>query len=87
MAQPERNSPHSLDEALARLRQDPTRPVRAHVDDIEVELRAVGPVGAPMKLGDWMAAAGPWEGESADEILAILREGRESGGSADAPDL
>ncbi|MEK6608367.1 MAG: hypothetical protein AABZ30_11955 [Myxococcota bacterium] len=40
-----------------------------------------------MKLGDWMAAAGPWEGESADEILAILREGRESGGSADAPDL
>jgi hypothetical protein len=30
-----------------------------------------------------MAALGPWQGESTEEIIRILREGREAGGSAE----
>ena len=29
-------------------------------------------------------AAGPWEGESTAKIIRILREGRDTGGSAEA---
>jgi hypothetical protein len=30
-------------------------------------------------LGDRIAALGPWEGEAADEIIGIIRDGRGSG--------
>jgi hypothetical protein len=30
-----------------------------------------------------MAAAGPWEGESTEELIRILREGRDAGDSAE----
>jgi hypothetical protein len=33
-----------------------------------------------------MAALGPWQGESTEEIIRILREGRASGGSAEPPE-
>jgi hypothetical protein len=39
-----------------------------------------------MRLGDWMAAAGPWQGESEDEILELLREDRRRGGRAQPPE-
>jgi hypothetical protein len=48
----------------------------------------VSPMPAPeVGLGDWMAAAGPWQGESEEEILELLREARRSGGSAEPPDM
>jgi hypothetical protein len=34
-----------------------------------------------------MAAAGPWEGESTEEIIRILREGRDAGGNAETPEI
>jgi hypothetical protein len=34
---------------------------------------------------DRMATAGPWQGETEEEILAILREARRSGGSEEPP--
>ena len=87
MATPQTKIPTTLEEALARLKRDPIHPVRAHVDDLDVELRAVpfrrreGP-----GLGTRMAALGPWQGESTEEIIRILREGREVGGRAAPPE-
>lgn len=77
----------TIEEALEKLKRDPSQPVRAHVDDLDVELRAVprrrrqGP-----GLGTRMAALGPWQGESTEEIIRILREGREAGGRAEPPE-
>jgi hypothetical protein len=76
-----------LDDAVEQLRRDPAHPVRARLDELEVELRAVPPARAAGGLGDQMAALGPWEGESQDEILRLLAEGRRSGGSAAPPGL
>lgn len=87
MATPQTKIPTTLEEALARLKRDPIHPVRAHVDDLDVELRAVpsrrreGP-----GLGTRMAALGPWQGESTEEIIRILREGRQAGGRAAPPE-
>ncbi|HEY3357220.1 MAG TPA: hypothetical protein VGQ83_28480 [Polyangia bacterium] len=77
----------NLDEAVAELKRDPTRPVRVRVDDLEVELRAVLVTPEEAGLGDRLAAAGPWEGEELDDLLQVLREARAAGGSAEAPDL
>ena len=87
MATPQTQIQKALEEALAKLRHDPSRPVRAHLDELDVELRAVpfrrreGP-----GLGTRMAALGPWQGESTEEIIRILREGREVGGRAAPPE-
>lgn len=87
MATAHAHIPATLEEALEKLRRDPSQPVRAHVDDLDVELRAVphrrreGP-----GLGTRMAALGPWQGESTEEIIRILREGREAGGRAAPPE-
>jgi hypothetical protein len=83
MATPHKHLPATLEEALARLRRDPGHP-RVQVDVLDLELRAVpsrrreGP-----GLGTRMAALGPWQGESTKEIIRILQEGREAGGSAE----
>jgi len=34
-----------------------------------------------------MASAGPWQGESEDEILEVLREARRAGGSSEPPEM
>jgi hypothetical protein len=87
MATPQTQIPKTLEEALAKLRHDPSRPVRAHLDELDVELRAVPPSRrSGPGLGTRMAALGPWQGESTEEIIRILREGREAGGSAEAPE-
>ena len=87
MATPEKHRPATLDEAVAQLRRDPNHPTRARVGELDVELRVVsGGFEAKPGLGDLMAAAGPWEGESADELIRILREGRDAGGSAEPPE-
>ncbi|MEK6606835.1 MAG: hypothetical protein AABZ30_04160 [Myxococcota bacterium] len=77
----------SLAEAVAELRRDPRRAVRARVDDLEVELRAVGSLERPERLGSFLASLGPWEGESSEQLLDRLRKARDSGGSADPPAL
>ena len=87
MATPEKQRPTTLDEAVAQLKLDPKHPVRARVGELDVELRVIsGGVQVQPGLGDLMAAAGPWEGESTDELIRILREGRDAGGSAEPPE-
>ncbi len=88
MSTPQTQIPEALEEALAKLRHDPSRPVRAHLDELDVELRVVIPHQdeATPGLGDRMAAAGPWEGETTEELIRILREGRDAGGSAEPPE-
>ena len=77
MATPQTKTPTTLEEALARLKRDPIHPVRAHVDDLDVELRVVpsrrreGP-----GLGTRMAAlGGPWQGESTHALRATVKDG------------
>ena len=55
---------------------------------MQVELRVVtvSREEATPGLGDRMAAAGPWEGETTEELIRILREGRDAGGSAEPPE-
>ena len=79
---------NSLEEAWAKLKRDPSHPVQAHVDDLDVELRvvAVSKAETTPGIGDCIAAAGPWEGETTDELIQILREGRDAGGSAEPPE-
>jgi hypothetical protein len=88
MGSPQAQRPNTLEEALARLRHDPIHPVRAQVEDLQVELRVVtvSKEEATPGLGDLMAAAGPWEGETTEELIKILREGRDAGGSAEPPE-
>ena len=87
MGTPQTKTPKTLEEALARLKHDPSHPVRAHLDELDVELRAVPPSRRRgTGLGTRMAALGPWQGESPEEIIRILREGREAGGSAEPPE-
>ena len=71
---------------MAALKPDPQRPVHARVDNLEVEIRVVeAPTSPGVGLGDRMAAAGPWQGETEEEILELLREARRSGSSEDPP--
>ena len=85
MATAEAQIPITLEEALDRLKRDPSHPVHAHVDDLDVELRVVGK--SEMPLGDFMAEGGGWKGESPEEILRILREARAAGTSSEPPKL
>ena len=75
-----------LAEAVAELARRPSQAIRTRVGELEVELRVVSGQVEP-GLGDRMAAIGPWVGESTDEILRIVREGREHGGSAEPPEI
>lgn len=77
----------TLEQAVAELRRRPKEAVRAHCGDLTVELRAVGAPLESVPLGDSLAALGPWEGESTEELTSRLREARESGGSAEPPRL
>lgn len=72
--------PASLDDAVAQLRRDPFHPVRAQIDDLEIEIRVVAPE-RPRRLGSYLASLGPWEGESAEALTSRLREARDAGGS------
>jgi hypothetical protein len=87
MARPEKLIPPSLEEAVAELKRDPSRPVHARVDGLDVELRALPSNESQPGLGTRLAAIGPWEGVAVDDLMRILREGRESGGSAAPPEM
>jgi hypothetical protein len=54
------------------------------VNDVDVEVHLVKGE-RKQRLGDFMAEGGGWKGESADEILRILREARKAGGTTEPP--
>ena len=71
---------------MAALKRDPAHPVRLMLDGIEVELRrspetgVIRGVSDQSNLGDRIAAIGPWQGESTEELIEILRSGRDESG-------
>jgi hypothetical protein len=42
---------------------------------MDVELRALRTPAPEIPLGDYLASLGPWEGESTEQLLELLREG------------
>jgi hypothetical protein len=87
MPRPEKLIPSSLEEAVTELKRDPSHPVQARVDGLDVELRVVPSSETRPGVGSRLAAIGPWEGIALDELARILREGREAGGSAAPPEM
>ena len=77
MARPEKYLPRNLEEAVAELKRDPSQAVHARVDNLEVELRVVADDLAPAG-DDVLGGAGPWKGESTEDLLRVLRQARES---------
>lgn len=77
----------TLEEAVEQLKRDPSRPVRAAVDGFTVEVRAVSAMSGLESAADLLAAIGPWEGETTDEILAMLGAARAAGGKRSVPGL
>jgi len=84
MARPEKERPRTLDEAVAELKRDPSHPIRLVVDGIEIELRSASSAGVipgaldQANLGDRIAAIGPWQGETTDEVIELLRKRRDA---------
>jgi hypothetical protein len=77
----------TLEEAVAQLRRDPTQAVRTRVGDLTIEVRAVPEPGPQKSAADVFAELGPWEGETTEEILAILADARARGGQRGVPPL
>lgn len=77
----------NIDQALVRLRKNPGHPVRAQFDDIEIEIRVVDKSSRPGRLGERLAALGPWSGETEAEIVSLVSEARRIGGSAEPHSL
>jgi hypothetical protein len=87
MSRPEKLIPPSLEQAVAELKRDPSHPVQARVDGLDVELRVLPSNEMQAGMGTRLAKIGPWEGIALEDLEQILREGRDSGGSAAAPEL
>ena len=87
MSRPEKVIPPSLEEAVAELKRDPSQPVHARVDGLDVELRVLPSNEIQPGVGTRLAAIGPWDDIALDDLVRILSEGRESGGSAPAPEM
>jgi hypothetical protein len=87
MSRPEKLIPASLEEAVAELKRDPSHPVHARVDGLDLELRIIASNETQPAFGARLAAIGPWEGVALDDLMKILREGREAGGSAAPPEM
>ena len=77
----------TLEEVVAQLKRDPAHPVRAKVDGLTIEVRAVSEPEAVRSAADVFADLGPWVGESTEEILAVLAEARLAGGQRSVTDL
>jgi hypothetical protein len=65
-----------LDAAVAALRQDPTKPVRAKVLDMTIELRAVPEERTQISAAEAFARLGSWEGESEQELMNLFATDR-----------
>jgi hypothetical protein len=87
MPRPEKLIPPTLEEAVAELKCDPSHPVPARVDGLDFELRIIPSNETQPGVGSRLAAIGPWEGVDLEDLMRILREGRESGGSAAPPEM
>ena len=72
-----------IHEAVAELKRHPEAPIEAEIDGVVVELR----YRRERTAADIFREVGPWEGESADELIRIIRKGRDAGGSRDVPQL
>ena len=79
--------PKTLEELVEQLKRDPGHPVRTRLGDLTIEVRAVAEPRADKSAADLFAEVGPWAGETTDEILAILAEGRRQGGQRPVPEL
>lgn len=77
----------SIEEAVERLKRDPTRPVRAKVGGLTIEVTAVADEATPRSAASVFAEIGPWEGETAEELLALLADARHRGGQRPVPEL
>jgi hypothetical protein len=62
MSRPEKVIPRTFEQAVAELKRDPSQPVHARVDDLDLELRVVRSTKAHVGIGTRLAAIGPWEG-------------------------
>lgn len=69
----------TLDEALKRLKREPSEPVRATVEGMTVEVRVVPDLPTGRSAVDRFAEVGPWEGETTEEMLKFLAEARRQG--------
>lgn len=85
MARLEKHIPKTLEDAVAELKRDPSHPVRLAVSDVEVEMRLVG--GAAAKADDDVMNGATWHGESAAELIQMIRDGRELDDPAEVPHL
>jgi hypothetical protein len=70
VAHPGKHIPLTMEDALAELKRDPSRPLRLAIDDVEVEMRIVG--GAAMKAGADALNGATWHGETAAEAIQII---------------
>jgi hypothetical protein len=77
----------TIEEAVEQLRRDPTRPVRATVGGLTIEVTAVTEKASGRSAASVFGEIGPWEGETTEELLAFLAEARRRGGRRPAPDL
>jgi hypothetical protein len=75
MARPEKQIPKTLEEAVAELKRDPSHPLRLAVNDVEVEIRLVAPT--QQQTTDDLLNGATWYGESAEELVKLIRQGRE----------
>ena len=82
------SQPLALDQAVEALKRDPTHAVRARVGDMTVELRAVpeSPAAPERTVAEVLREAGPWEGETYDELVALFADVRQRT-SRSVPDL
>lgn len=75
MARPEKHIPASLEEAVAELKRDPRQLVHARVDNLDLEIRVVA--SETVTPGDLFEGVGPWQGQTTEELLRLLREARQ----------
>lgn len=73
----EENAVRTIDAAIDELLRNPQGPVLAEVRGVVVEVRLPGQRTAD----DPFREVGPWEGETAEQLMAMLREARDTGGS------
>lgn len=77
----------TIEEAVEQLKRDPTQPVRTRVGDLTIEVRAIEEPTSGRTAAAVFAELGPWEGETTEEVLAILAQARHRGGQRPVPEL
>ena len=77
----------NLEEAVAELKRNQNRPVRARIDDLTVEIHVVHEPATGKTAAELFDEIGPWEGESTEEIMRLLAEARRQGGRREVSNL